>query len=283
MLDALPTTDIRPRWAYPRTAHLAVDNGVVILYSDAHYWPGEPRTPAFRALVALTAALQPKAIIANGDLIDGAKISRHGRIAWSRTPGVFAEIKEMQARQNEIRAAAPPRCKLFRTIGNHDIRFDNWLAQQASDFEGVPGMRLSDHLPDWPESWSVRMNKGADSDLLVKHRWKGGIHAMWNNVAGASIHMATGHTHRGEARSFRGYRHRLWGIETGTLAVEPQDLPDEGAGPFEYAEDAPASWTSGFVVLTFHRGVLLRPEFCSVENGNSFFRGHRVSSKATAH
>jgi len=274
--DAAADPAAASRWAYPRRASIEFDRGVAVVYSDAHYWPGEPKTVAFRALVKLCRELRPAAVIANGDLIDGAKISRHARIAWSRNPGVFAEVRETQARQNEIQDAAP-RAKLLRTVGNHDIRFDNWLAQQAEQFEGLPGMRLADHLPAWPESWSVRVN-----DTIVKHRMRGGTHAAWNNVLHAGCNIVTGHLHRLEARSARGYEGpRRWGIETGTLAVCPQDLPAEGAGPFEYLEDNPTGWAGGFAVLTWHRGRLLPPEFCAVEDGVAWFRGRRVYGKDT--
>ncbi len=269
------------RWGYPRTAPLAVENGVVIAYSDAHYWPAVGPTIAFRALLALAGALNPRAIIANGDLIDGFKISRHARIAWSHGPCVAEEIAEAQARQSEIRAAAP-RARRFRTIGNHDIRYDNFLAEHAPDFEGVPGTRLSHHLPDWPESWSVRINEGGAGDTIIKHRWKGGIHAAWNNVVKSAVNIGTGHTHRAEARSCRGYEpRRRWGFETGTLSEHPQDSDPEGNGPFEYAEDAPSDAGSGFAVLTYHKGALLPPEFCSIEDGTPYFRGQRVLCGAT--
>lgn len=261
------------QWAYPRTVRASIADGHAVLYSDAHYWPGEEPTPAFRAMLRVIRTLKPKLVIANGDLIDGAKISRHPRIAWARNPGVAPELAEVQARQAEVAKAAKG-ATLFRTVGNHDIRFDNWLAQNAAEFEGVSGMRLADHLPAWPESWSVRVN----NDLIVKHRLKGGIHAAWNNVVNAGISIATGHLHRLECRSFRAYGGaRRWGIETGTLAVNPGDLPDAGGGPFEYLEDAPVAWCSGFAVLTWRGGVLLPPEMCSVENGVAYFRGAVVS------
>ena len=262
----------KPKWAYPRTARFDFDTGQAIIYSDAHYWPGTDPTAAFNALVALVAALRPRAIIANGDLIDGARISRHARIAWAREPGVFDEVVETQRRQDQIRAASP-RSKRFRTIGNHDIRFDNWLSANADQFEKVKGFRLADHLPEWPESWSIRLN-----GMVVKHRLRGGIHADWNNVNAAGVSICTGHDHQLGCKPHRNYAGTIWGIRCGTLAVCPNDLPDGGNGPFEYLEDSPVQWAGGFAVLTWHKGLLMRPEFCEIaDNGLAYFRGSRVA------
>jgi hypothetical protein len=264
------------RWAYHRSRDLSFDSGTAIIYSDAHYWPGSDPTMSFRALLVLADALRPTTIIANGDLIDGARVSRHGRIGWARAPEVVEEIGECQLRQDEIRRAAP-KAKRFRTVGNHDLRYDNWLSAHAGDFEGLPGFRMSDFLPDWQESWSVRVN-GA----VVKHRLRGGEYAAANNVKAAGCSVITGHLHRCAAYPIRGYSADIkWGVETGTLAVQPAELPDEGDGPFEYLEDGPTNWSSGFAVLTWHKGVLLRPEFCEVQNGVAYFRGQRVACPAT--
>ena len=265
-----------PVWAYHRSRDLRLDDGVVVVYSDAHYWPGEPPTAAFRALVKLCGAMKPDVIVANGDLIDGAKISRFPAAGWAKLPSMTAELDEMQNRQAEIVKAAP-KAKLFRTIGNHDLRLDRFFASNAEQFEGLPGTRLADFLPDWPESYTVRVNPGTTGDTVIKHRFRGGIHAGWNNVLHAGTSIVTGHLHTLEAKPLRGYRDaRAWGVETGTLANHPAELPDEGAGAFEYLEDNPVNWACGFAILTYYKGRLLQPEFCSVEFGKAWFRGKEV-------
>lgn len=261
----------RPAWAYPRMQRMEFECGVVVVYSDAHYWPGSPPTLAFHALVKLCGMLQPTVIVANGDMIDGAKISRFGPNGWAKLPSMKEELAETQERQLEVQQAAP-RAKRFRTVGNHDVRLDRFFVTNAEQFEGLPGTRLSDFLPAWPESWSVQIN-----DTFIKHRFRGGDHATWNNVLRAGTNIVTGHLHKLEAKPLRGFRDaRIWGIECGTLANAPVDLPDAGDGPFEYLEDSPVNWTSGFVVLTYYKGRLLPPEFCSVEFGKAWFRGSIV-------
>jgi hypothetical protein len=258
----------RPAWAYQRSRSLEFDRGIVIVYSDAHYWPGEEPTLAWRALVTLCRELKPAAIVANGDLIDGAKISRFPASGWAKLPGMKAELDEMQARQADIVRAAPKAAR-FRTVGNHDLRLDRFFVINAEQFAGMPGTRLADFLPSWPESWSVRIN-----DTFIKHRFRNGDHAAWNNVLRAGMSTVTGHTHKLEAKPIRGFRDaRIWGVECGTLTKAPFDLADEGEGPFEYGEDNPVNWGSGFAVLTYHGGRLLPPEFCEVVFGKAWFRG----------
>ena len=60
----------------PRSLFFEVENGTVIVASDCHYWPGEA-TLAHKALVKLIKELKPKAVILNGDVLDGARVSRH--------------------------------------------------------------------------------------------------------------------------------------------------------------------------------------------------------------
>jgi len=46
---------------------------------------------------------------------------------------------------------------------------------------------------------------------------------------------------------------------------------------FEYAEDNPKNWRSGFAVLTFWDGKLMPPELCEViSEGLVYFRGQVI-------
>jgi hypothetical protein len=48
-------------------------DGIVVVFSDAHYWPGPP-TIAHQALLAVVSNLKPAIVIANGDVFDGARV-----------------------------------------------------------------------------------------------------------------------------------------------------------------------------------------------------------------
>lgn len=260
-----PHTTNSPR--VPKQEHQArqllyVPDGVVLVGSDAHYWPGAA-TPAHRAFVLFCRALNPAAVILNGDVFDGASISRHPPIGWEKSPTVKDELAAAQARLLEIETAAPNAKKVW-TLGNHDARFETRLATVASEYAGVTGVHLRDHFPAWTPAWAAWIN-GA---VVVKHRWKGGIHATHNNAVGSGKTMVTGHLHSLKVTPWTDYNGTRYGVDTGTLAD-----PD-GAQFLDYTEDGPKNWRSGFAVLTFRGGRLMWPEVVHVlDSEHAEFRG----------
>lgn len=262
-LSVDPTVKIEPS---PRRATLEVAGGVVIVFSDAHYWPGEPSV-AHKALVRLARALKPLAIIANGDILDGATIGRHEPISWENRPTLAQEVEAVQDRLEEIKRAAPKACKLLRTVGNHDIRFERKLATQVPEYKHLSGTTLAEHLPAWGVSWSIMVN----GHTMVKHRYNNGLHAAYNNTLRAGTSIVTGHLHRLLVTRWADYRGARYGVDTGTLA-------DVDSEQFAYVEDNPRPWGSGFAVLTFDEdGTLLPPELCEVVKGSAYFRGREVA------
>jgi hypothetical protein len=245
--------------------HFEVKDGVVLIFSDAHFWPGV-RTTAFKALLRFIAELKPKAIINNGDAFDGASISRYPRIGWDSKPSVIEELKACKERLGEIEDAADG-ARLYWPLGNHDARFENRLAQNAGEYEGVKGFSLKDHFTAWAPCWSVWIN----SEVVVKHRLRGGVHATRNNTLNAGKTTFTGHLHQLKVTPLDDYNGTRWGVDTGTLA--------DPSGPqfTDYLEDGFTDWRSGFAVATFHQGKLLWPEVCrTLEFGKVDFRGHVI-------
>ena len=237
--------------------------GTAVVFSDAHYWPTQEATIAHRALVEVVKEIKPSLIIGNGDIFDGAKLSRFPRNGWEYQPKVKDELEAAKGRLSEIR---PGKARRIRTIGNHCIRFDKHLAANAGDLEGIYGTRLKDHLPGWEECVSVFIN----GHTMVKHRFHGGIHAAYNNTLKAGTNIVTGHTHMLEVKPWSDYRGRRYGVQTGALA-------DVDGPQFGYTEDNPTPWCSGFAVLTFDKsGRLLYPELAEVIDGACYFRGQVV-------
>jgi hypothetical protein len=191
------------------------DTGVVLVGSDLHAWPAERLSSAFRAFVKFAKVMEPASIILNGDLIDGASIGRWPRIMWQAQPSVKQELEAAQECLHLLTLAAPRHCDLFVTIGNHDARFDAKLAASCPEFENVRGFRLCDHFSDrWQWSWSVWIN----DSVVVKHRYKGEIHAAHNNVLNSGKTIVTGHLHSLKVTPFSDYSGMRWGIDTGTLS-----------------------------------------------------------------
>lgn len=247
---------------YPMRAHAEVADGVVIVASDAHYWPDEITT-AHRGLCKLIKELKPKMVVMNGDVLDGARISRHPAIGWTKTPTLKQELAACEERLGEIEKAAGQSCALWWTLGNHCIRFESKLSNDAGEYEGVKGVRLADHFPRWRHAVSLWLN----DSVVIKHRIKGGVHATHNNTLHAGKTTVTGHLHSLKVTPFSDYNGTRWGVDTGT-ASEPYG---EHAN---YAEDNPLNHRSGFIVLTFVGGDLLWPEIVSVYDERRIqFRG----------
>lgn len=264
-------------FSHLQTAHkhgarsqLGIEDGVVLVFSDAHFWPGI-RTTAFRGLLWAIEELQPKAVICNGDAFDGSSISRYPRIGWDSKPSVVEELKACEfslGEVEEVALKARHNAKLVWTLGNHDARFENLLAQHAGQYEGVKGFSLKDHFPAWTPAWSCWVN----DSVVVKHRYKGGIHATHNNTVSSGKSIVTGHLHSLKVTPYSDYnQHPRFGVDTGTLA--------EIDGPqfVDYLEDNPVNWRSGFAVLTFNKGRLLWPELVHrFADGVVEFRGQLV-------
>lgn len=255
---------IEPR-QHPARHKLEVTNGHVIVFSDAHFWPGV-RTTAFRGLLRLINDLKPVAVINNGDAFDGASISRHPRIGWDSKPTVIEELKACKERLQEVEEAAG-RAKLIWPLGNHDARFETFLAANSPQFQGVKGFQLRDHFDKWEPCWATWIN----DDVVVKHRYKVGVHATHNNTVASGKTMVTGHLHSLKVTPYDDYNGTRFGVDTGTLA--------EPSGPqFEdYLETNPVSWRSGFIVLTFVEGRLLWPDVVRVFDFDRIeFRGQII-------
>jgi hypothetical protein len=254
---------------HPKIKNLGILNGTVIVFSDAHFWPGIYST-AYKGLLWAITELKPTAVIANGDIFDGAGISRHPRIGWAKSPSVMEELKACTICMGEIEETAKKarhNVKLMWPLGNHDARFETFLAANAPQYEHVQGFSLRDHFPDWEACWSVWLN----DDTIVKHRFKGGIHATHNNTMWSGKNIVTGHLHSLKVTPFSDYNGVRYGIDTGTLA-EPYGPQFE-----DYTEQGPLNWRSGFAVLTFVNGRLLLPELVTTHSPDSIeFRGRVI-------
>jgi predicted phosphodiesterase len=255
-----PTFTIREH--SPRV-NCELENGTILVASDAHYWPGVVST-AHQAFLEIAGELKPEIIVMNGDMFDGSSISRFPKAGWGTTPNVKQELEAVQERLDEVRLVAKG-SELWWTMGNHDQRFEARLAQNVPEYAGVAGFTLKDHFPHWNFTMSLMVNE----NLMIKHRFRNGVHATWNNTLYGGISVCTGHLHRLQATLLTDYRGTRWGIDTGTLAEVDGDH-------MHYGEDEPKNHCSGFAVLTIVDGELIYPEFCSVHNEKAFFRGERI-------
>lgn len=264
---SLPTTnDQRAPVDHPARHHTQVEDGVAIVFSDPHYHPGIIST-AHRALVQFVQDMQPKLVICNGDAFDGSSISRFPRIGWDTKPTVKEELEAVDLALTQIEDAAIG-AELVWPLGNHDARFETFLANKVPEYQGVDGFTLKDRFARWTPCWSCWIN----NDVVCKHSIRNGVNAARNNTLNAGMTTVTGHLHQLKVTPLSDYRGRRYGVDTGTLA--------DPYGPqfVDYTADSPVDWHSGFVVLTFHAGRLLTPEIVEkFDDDHVMFRGRVIA------
>ena len=189
-----------------------IDSGTVIAFSDAHFWPGDNST-AYRGLLHVCKELRPQVVVCNGDAFDGSSISRFPRIGYDQTPTVKQEMDACDAALTAIEDASKG-AKFYWPLGNHDARFEIRVANSIPEYGGVSGFTLKEHFPRWTPCWSVWMNE----DTVIKHRYKGGIHAPWNNTISAGKNIVCGHLHSLKVYPLTDYNGDRFGVDTGTLS-----------------------------------------------------------------
>jgi len=264
--DAVPYDPTR----HPECALVATEtaqDATVLIFSDAHWTViDQPRSLAHEAMLAAIPHIQPTHIVAAGDMLDMTQPSRHPPIGWGVQPRVRDEIDTGRLHLGDIVALAPKAARWW-VRGNHDDRFDRWLAANAGAFADVAGLCLADHFPDWRMCWRLDFN-----DAVIWHANHNGIHAAWNDALKAGLTTVSGHNHALEVKPITDMRGRRWGIKSGMLG-------DPAWPCFHYAGANPRMWGQGWVVLTWHNGVMRPPELCEVADGIAWFRGHAMAGR----
>lgn len=230
---------------------ISIRTGIVLVGSDGHYWPGSAPV-AHRAFCKFHTDMQPQISVYNGDAFDGSKISRHAKIGWEKNPEVVEELEVCGVRLTEVQDAGGPDCIYVWNLGNHDMRFETFLANKIPEYAGVKGIHLRDHFPEWVPAWSCEI--GGREGLFAKHRFKGGIHAARNNALNAGRTCVTSHRHAMQVTPVSDLNGTRWGVDVGMLGTS------YGPQFTGYTEDNPVDWREGFMVFTFHKGRLLWPE-----------------------
>lgn len=249
-------------WSIPARPVIDVAGRSVLTGGDLHRWPG-PQSIAWRAFVTVAHEIKPDIIVLGGDILDGARVSRHARQFGSKSPRLTEELDAVRSDLTEL----PPSQRLW-VIGNHDLRVDGYLANNAPELDDYAGS-LRDRFPEWQFAYGFAL--GANTE--IRHRFRGGIHASYNNTLHAGISICSFHTHQSGVRSFDDRNGRRYGIEPGCLA-------DPNGPQFEYHEAAPSRSAMGFAVLSFDgESELMPPELCEHSSGRMIFRGRVVAGE----
>jgi hypothetical protein len=204
-----------------------------------------------------------------GDALDMGSTSRHLPLMWSDVskPKVKDELAAGQTHLRDLReAAGDPECYWIR--GNHDDRFDKYLAAHAAAFEGMGAFTLADWFQDWRMCW--RLDVGDNVSFV--HRFHNGVHAGYNNAMKSARTVISGDTHALEVKPWNNWTRRLWGVQCGMIG-------DPAWPCFNYRLAQPGQQQPGFIVLTWKDGELMTPEPCEVVNGAAWFRGEPVAGR----
>lgn len=242
-------------WSYPKALHETGEGLKVLVGGDAHLWNKDLPTMC-KAFIAIAKKVKPDIIVLNGDIIDGARVSSHRKFLGVSHPSVAEEIEAARFFMSKL----PLSSRIYWTIGNHDQRVDFYLANAAPELEDYAG-RLSDRFPQAQFCYALFVN-----GVEIRHRFRGGIHAGWNNALHTGTSTVTNHTHQLQLTAVRNRNGTHWGIETGMLA-------DPESPAFEYTEGTQSRAHQGFVLLSFdEEGFLMPPEFCEMLRGRPVFR-----------
>ena len=259
--DGLPEA-LQPkmRWSIPPMLNYDPNKEITILAGgDLHTWYGPPPM-MWEAFCRVAHLIKPDVIVLMGDMIDGARISKYAGRYGSTAPKVFLEIETFQDYLTML-----PKCKeVYWTVGNHDMRVDNYLANNAPELDDYVG-GLSDRFPQIKFCLGLTIG-----ETEFRHRFRGGIHTAFNNTRESGINMITAHTHALQVTAHRNRRGSSYGVETGMLG--PVNGPQ-----FEYTEGAPTRYQEGFAVLTMDaEGYMFPPELCEKVRGRPVFRGDYI-------
>ena len=251
----------KPEVIHPARVAKYYDKPVdIAVFTDPHFWPNE-LSPAFFILHQAIETYKPDIVLCTGDILDGARISRHPRRGWETSPTLKQELEAAQEAMGLIFDASRGADHLL-TKANHDDRFDNYLSANASQFEGLPGTRLYDYFPGWEVSDLITINDA----LAAFHDWHSGIHGAFNNTLKAGISTVSGHTHRCTVREWTDFTGTRYGIEAGTLAniYGPQ---------FAYTKMRPVNWQSGFAWIHIDGATITPERIVVTPEGTARWRG----------
>jgi hypothetical protein len=87
-------------------SQIEISDGYILIGSDAHIWDTN-WTCAQRAFIQFAKDLKPHTVILNGDVFDGASVSRHASIGWEQSPTVKQELESAVEFCDQVLKASP--------------------------------------------------------------------------------------------------------------------------------------------------------------------------------
>lgn len=211
---------------------------IIGLY-DPHL-PFHNRTLLSKALDVID-EYKPALVVLGGDIMELSKVSRHGKDPRTADslPEALAETKKLL---KDIRERAPESRIIYKE-GNHDIRLQAYIAQNAPELALLPELELSNllGLDDMDiEFHGYRTHLVVDG-LCIRHGSRNGGESGY--AAHAERRAAGG------LSGMSGHVHRLAFVKSyGAAWVECGCLLDRKSRAFDYmGEIGTANWHNGFM------------------------------------
>ncbi len=179
------TGSAKPRGAKPATRKIA-------LIPDIH----APRhdKQAWRLVIDALKDWKPDVVIQLGDLIDLACVSSYSKHP-AKTMSLAQEVKSAQKVVADIASIGAP--QVVVTLGNHSVRAEKYLVQNAPDF--LPFFQIDKVLGMHRPGWTVVPYKSTYviGQLRVTHDvGRAGCNAARQSVIDVGDNIVFGHTHR---------------------------------------------------------------------------------------
>jgi predicted phosphodiesterase len=176
-----------------------IDAKRLLILSDIH-------TP-YHSVSALTAAFdwakprKPDAILLNGDTIDCHMLSRFVRDPKARD---FAGELKTFKQFFEVLKSEFPKAKIYFKLGNHEDRYNHFLAMKANELAGVKEFELESIIKARAEGIEVigdkRIIKAGELNIIHGHEFGGSIFSPVNIARGlflrAKVSAMQGHNHQ---------------------------------------------------------------------------------------
>lgn len=170
----------------------------VAILSDIHV--------PYHSIQALTAAVEfvkkekPDAILLNGDLLDCHKISRYQ--TDPRKKDFATELSIMKMLLDELKRVL--KCKIYYKLGNHDIRYENYLIEKAGELAGVKEFQFENIIKARAEGITII----GDKTIMKLNRLRG-IHGHeYRGGITAPVSVSRGLFLKGKVSAFQGHNHR---------------------------------------------------------------------------
>lgn len=162
--------------------------------------------PALSAAIKWGKTVDPDTILLGGDVIDCHQLSDYVKDVDKRS---FATELQIFSELIAVIRLQFPKAKIVFKEGNHEERYDRFLAQKAGELKGIPEFILENiirkRIGDVDYIGQKRIIKAGDLNIIHGHEFKGGISTPVNIARGlflkAKVSCMQGHNHASSEHS----------------------------------------------------------------------------------